>query len=89
MNRIALRCSNLVAFLAILVLAGSATADSYKLNLVIFLKFLYGRSLISRGRIGYAGWHNRISTGRGVDAGKMSVEQLSNEIASKLEKIHS
>lgn len=87
MNRIALRCSNLVAFLAILVLAGSATADSYKLQPGDILEVsVWKEPDLERDVLVTPDGTIAFPLVGGVDAGKMSVEQLSNEIASKLEK---
>jgi len=87
MNKFALRFSSLIVFLAILVSALPAIADSYRLQPGDILEVsVWKEPDLERDVLVTPDGTIAFPLVGGVDAGKMSVEQLSHEIASKLEK---
>ncbi|MCP4288829.1 MAG: polysaccharide export protein, partial [Gammaproteobacteria bacterium] len=87
MKRSELCISSLVIFLALLILAGSAAAASYKLQPGDILEVsVWKEPDLVRDVLVTPDGTIAFPLVGGVDASKMSVEQLSKEIASKLEK---
>ena len=87
MNRSALRFNTLILLFTILVLAEAATADSYKLQPGNILEVsVWKEPDLERDVLVTPDGTIAFPLVGGVEAGKMSVEQLSREIAAKLEK---
>ena len=87
MNIAALRLSSLTVFLVVLIYTGSTAAESYKLQPGDILEVsVWKEPDLERDVLVTPDGTISFPLVGGVDASKMSVEELSSEIASKLEK---